>query len=109
MKSPVCAYDLKRGTLKDALEDFFPKLRKIKTENREYLERCAKCFLKGLCEQCPAKSWSEHGTLDTPVEYLCRNAHEQARFLGLLGENERGWEVENWKERINRIVISDTK
>ena len=33
----------------------------------------------GLCEQCPAKSWSEHGTLDTPVEYHCEMAHAQAR------------------------------
>jgi hypothetical protein len=57
------------------------------------------CFLKGLCEQCPAKSWAEHGTLDTPVEYLCDVAHAQAHWLGWLEENEHGWEVMNWKKR----------
>jgi MoaA/NifB/PqqE/SkfB family radical SAM enzyme len=68
--------------------------------NPDYLRRCAVCFLKGLCEQCPAKSWAEHGTLDTPVEYLCAVAHAQARCLGWLGENEHGWEVGTWRERV---------
>ena len=53
--------------------------------------RAASC--KGLCEQCPAKSWTEHGTLDTPVEYLCEVAHAQARYLGWLGEDEKGWKT----------------
>ncbi len=65
-----------------------------------YLARCARCFLKGLCEQCPAKSWMEHGTFDTPVEYLCRVAHARALDLGLLKEGERSWEVEDGRERV---------
>jgi len=97
-------YNLKQGSLKDALENFFPKLRKTKTNNSEYLSRCAKCFLKCLCEQCPARSWMEHGTLDTPVEYLCDIAHAQARFLGLLGKNEKAWEVKEWKQRIDNFT-----
>ncbi len=70
----------------------FPALHELRATNPEYLRRCAQCFLKGLCEQCPAKSWAETGTLDTPVEYLCEVAHAQARYLGWLGENEHGWE-----------------
>ena len=104
LRHPDCAYDLKKGSLKEALEDFFPKLRQMKTVNPEYLERCAKCFLHGLCEQCPARSWLECQTLDTPVEYLCRVAHEQARFLGLIGKTENSWEVSDWKNRINKLV-----
>jgi radical SAM protein with 4Fe4S-binding SPASM domain len=104
VRHPACIYDLKNGSLKDALTNFFPKLREIKANNSEYLKRCAKCFLKGLCEQCPAKSWAEHGTLDTPVEYLCDVAHAQARFLGLLGEIEKAWEVGNWRGRIDKFV-----
>lgn len=97
-------YNLREGSLKDALENFFPRIREIKASSREYLKRCAKCFLKGLCEQCPAKSWTESGTLDTPVEYLCEIAHSQARFLGLLNSSEHGWEVVEWKERISSLV-----
>jgi hypothetical protein len=77
--------------LSDALKQF-AALRDLRATNPEYLRRCARCFLKGLCEQCPAKSWAEHGTLDTPVEYLCEVAHAQARWLGWLGENEYAWE-----------------
>ena len=79
-------------SLADALERF-AGLRELRATNPEYLRRCARCSLKGLCEQCPAKSWSEHGTLDTPVEYLCAVAHAQARWLGWLGEGEHGWDA----------------
>ncbi|MFH0790098.1 MAG: radical SAM protein [Candidatus Omnitrophota bacterium] len=100
LRHPVCVYDLKKGSLKDALSGFFLKVREIKAANPDYLNRCAKCFLKGLCEQCPAKSWTEYGTLDTPVEYLCEVAHTQARFLGLINEVEKAWQIRDWEERI---------
>jgi radical SAM protein with 4Fe4S-binding SPASM domain len=72
--------------------DYFKNLKDIKASNPEYLRRCAVCFLKGLCEQCPAKSWAEYGTLDTPVEYLCEVAHAQAYWLGWLKNVEKAWE-----------------
>jgi hypothetical protein len=85
--------------LSEAL-DLFKNLKTLKATNPSYLRRCAVCFLKGLCEQCPAKSWVEHGTLDTPVEYLCEIAHAQARFLGWLKDGEKAWEVLDLKERV---------
>jgi MoaA/NifB/PqqE/SkfB family radical SAM enzyme len=90
--------------LRYALTGFFPMLREMRATNPEYLKRCAVCFLKGLCEQCPAKSWMEFGTLDTPVEYLCSVAHAQARYLGLVTEKESAWEVEDWRERVGRFT-----
>jgi radical SAM protein with 4Fe4S-binding SPASM domain len=107
VRHPGVAYDLKGGSLREALGEVFPLLRERRSVNPEYLARCARCFLKGLCEQCPGKSWAEHGTLDTPVEYLCRVAHAQARYLGLLAEGERAWEVENGAERTGRILAED--
>lgn len=103
LRHPGLVYDLKKGSLKDALTNFFPKIQKMKATNPVYLARCARCFLQGLCEQCPAKSWLEHGTLDTPVEYLCEIAHCQAKYLGLLGKDEKSWEVKDWKERIKNF------
>jgi radical SAM protein with 4Fe4S-binding SPASM domain len=103
LRHPEMTYVLKNGGLREALTNFFPALREYKAQNPDYLARCARCFLMGLCEQCPAKSWAEHGTLDTPVDYLCRVAHAQALDLGLLNAGERAWEVENWKERIKHI------
>ncbi len=115
LRAPETVVDLRAGgnetagdgvkaSLRRALSEFFPRQREQRATNPEYLRRCARCFLKGLCEQCPAKSWMEHGTLDTPVEYLCAVAHAQARFLGLIAAGENAWEVENWRERIARFI-----
>lgn len=100
LRHPETVYNLKKGSIKDAIQNFFPKMQEKAPKNQEYLKRCARCFLKGLCEQCPAKSWMEHGDLDTPVGYLCKNAHAQAEYLGLINKGEKAWEVGNWKERI---------
>jgi MoaA/NifB/PqqE/SkfB family radical SAM enzyme len=93
--------------LKYALTEFFPRVRSFTATNPEYLRRCALCFLKGLCEQCPAKSWEEHGTLDTPVKYLCQVAHAQARYLGLVLDRENAWELipEVWLARLNTFTV----
>jgi radical SAM protein with 4Fe4S-binding SPASM domain len=103
LRHPDTVYDLNKGSLKQAVSRFFPEVRKMKASHPDYLVRCARCFLKGLCEQCPGKSWTEHGTLDTPVEYLCEIAHAQGRYLGLLGEDELAWEIEDWRERIRNF------
>ncbi len=103
LRHPDVTHDLKKITLKDILTKNMPELKKIEAKNPEYLNKCANCFLKGLCEQCPGKSWSEHGTLDTPVDHLCKEAHHQARYLGLLKENEFSWEVVDWEERIKKL------
>lgn len=103
LRHPDTVYDLKEGSLAHAMREFFPKVRQLKAQNLDYLNRCARCFLNGLCEQCPAKSWMEHGTLDTPVDYLCEITHAQARNLGLLGGREMSWEVGDWRERVKRF------
>jgi radical SAM protein with 4Fe4S-binding SPASM domain len=102
------AVDLHKTNLGKALKELFPAKIGMRATNPDYLRRCACCFLKGLCEQCPAKSWAEYGTLDTPVEYLCSVAHAKARYLGLLGEHEHGWEIVNWKERVVKTTRDQT-
>ena len=103
LRHPDLVFDLKKGALKEAIASGFPRLKAMRATSPLYLERCARCFLRGFCEQCPAKSWAEHGTLDTPVEYFCRVAHAQARFLGLLMEEERAWDVRDSEERIQGL------
>jgi radical SAM protein with 4Fe4S-binding SPASM domain len=107
MKCPDFAYDLRNGSLQDALTYAFPRLREMRSTNGEYLSRCARCFLKGFCQQCPAKSWNEHGSLDKPVEYFCEVAHTQAEYLGLLQSGEKAWQVNNWQERLNNFLRKD--
>jgi len=103
LRHPQTVIDLRNASLAHVMVDLFPLLRGKKASNPEYLRRCANCFLKGLCEQCPAKSWTEHGSLDTPVEYLCDVAHAQARSLGLIAEHERAWEIADWHHRVDRF------
>lgn len=93
---------LPRGTSLITGLRFFSNLREIQATNEEYIERCANCFLRNLCEQCPAKSYSETGTLDTPVEYYCKIAHALARDFGWLGKSENAWEIKNWENRIRK-------
>ncbi len=107
MRHPETVYDLENGNIKDALERFFPQIRKMKAANTDYLEKCARCFLHGLCEQCPAQSWMEHGVLDAPVAYFCEVAHVQARWLGLIAEGEMAWQVKDWRERIRVFAGSE--
>lgn len=104
MRSPECVVNLHDMSIKEVLEEKFTVMRELRSTNHEYLRRCARCFLKGLCGQCPAKSWIEYGTLDTPVEYLCEVAHAKARFLGLVGEQENAWEIEDWQERVRAFL-----
>jgi radical SAM protein with 4Fe4S-binding SPASM domain len=99
LRHPATVFDLRRGSLREAFEGFFPALRERRATDPAFLVRCARCVLRGLCEQCPARSWTEHGTLDTPVEYFCDVAHAQAREIGLLRDGERGWEIDDWEER----------
>lgn len=107
LRHPDTVADLRRVSLRCVLEELFPRFREIRATDHEYMERCARCFLMGFCEQCPAKSWTEHGTLDTPVDYLCDVAHAQAISLGLIEKNEKAWLVSNWQERID--VFSQKK
>jgi radical SAM protein with 4Fe4S-binding SPASM domain len=108
LRHPATTYNLRTGSLKEALIKFFPRLKDLRAQNSDYLARCSRCFLHGLCEQCPGKSWMEHGTLDTPVDYLCQVAHSQALDLGLLRKGERAWEIKDWMERIRVFVERDS-
>lgn len=103
-KHPKTSYDLKQSSLEKAVKEFMPEILALEAKNKDYLARCARCFLYGLCEQCPGRSWTEHGTLDTPVDYFCQLAHEEAKQLGLISDNENAWEVKQWQSRVKDFV-----
>ena len=100
LRSPEFAVDVSRASILDAMQAF-ASLGDMRATNPDYLHRCARCMLHGLCEQCPARSFTEHGELDTPVEYLCQVAHAQARHMGWLSESEHGWDVPDWRGRLD--------
>jgi len=94
LSHPSCMYDLKKHSLKQGLEEFFPRVRDMRSDRKEYLEKCRKCAIFNLCLWCPAHSYLENGHLDKPVEYFCKVAHARARSLrraasGYAGRNSR--------------------
>jgi radical SAM protein with 4Fe4S-binding SPASM domain len=104
LRHPRTVYDLQKGSLRKAVTEFLPEVREMRAADPTYLERCGRCFLKSLCLQCPAKSWAEHGTLDTPVEYFCDITHAQAVSIGLLEVGEIAWTVADWSARVERLA-----
>ncbi|MCJ7483239.1 MAG: radical SAM protein [Thermodesulfovibrionales bacterium] len=103
LRHPDTVYDLKQGSLREGYETYLPRIRKIKATNPAYLNRCGACFLSNICQQCPGMSWIEHGDLDTPVDYICAITHTQARYLGIIGDTEKAWEVCDWEARISKF------
>ncbi len=79
---PHCTYDLRRGSLRDAWDHLAPRVLEMRSQEREFLEKCAACRLIDLCLWCPAHAHLETGRLDAWVEYFCRVAHARAGALG---------------------------
>lgn len=90
LRAPELCFDLSQGSIADAMRHF-KKLAALEASHPDYLQRCSRCFLKSLCEQCPARSWSEHGNLDQPVDYLCRMTHAQAEKAGIIEAGRKAW------------------
>lgn len=75
---PDTIYDLRAGSLREAWEEWVPKVRDIRSTNPEFLERCGRCSIFNLCLWCPAHAALETGALDGWVEYFCEVAHARA-------------------------------
>lgn len=91
LRHPETTYDLTKGSLRYAIERHIPQLRKWQIISAKHHEHCQRCVLLKACPKCPAKSWTETGTLDEPAEYYCRVMHEESLLLGVLRHDESGW------------------
>lgn len=78
---PDCIYDLKKGSLTEAWQNFVPRVRDMRSNRKEFLEKCRVCALINLCIWCPAHAHLETGKLDRPVDYFCEVAHARAEAL----------------------------
>jgi radical SAM protein with 4Fe4S-binding SPASM domain len=80
------AYDLRRGTFREAWDEFMPAV----LERKWDLDvPCRTCRLYALCGQCPGIAHLETGDARRPVPYLCRLAHRRAEAFGLLDEEPK--------------------
>lgn len=79
---PGCIYNWREGNLADAWNHFIPGILKMRTRNKQILEKCKTCHIVNLCMWCPAHAYLETGKLDEPVDYFCQVAHARAEALG---------------------------
>jgi len=77
-------YDLRKGSLKYAWENFVPQVRNMRSQCREFLDTCRKCELVNLCLWCPAHAHLETGKMDGQTQYFCEVAHKRAENIKKL-------------------------
>lgn len=82
LNHPNCTYDLRKGSLEDAWQNFVPKIRDMRSNNKRFLNTCRVCPIINLCYWCPAHAYLETGELDSWTEYFCQVAHERAKAFG---------------------------
>ena len=78
---PDYVRDLRKMSLMDAYNEIAENIINARSENKEFLNKCAKCKIINLCYFCPANSYLETGELDTPVDYFCENAHARQKAI----------------------------
>jgi radical SAM protein with 4Fe4S-binding SPASM domain len=74
-------YDLRAGTLREAWEQFVPRVRDLRSSSPEFMETCRRCKLVDLCLWCPAHAHLETGMMDGATPYFCSVAHARAALL----------------------------
>ena len=87
---PDCIFDLKKGTLTEAWQNFVLQVRDMRSNRKEFLDKCRKCPIINLCIWCPAHSYLETGKMDIPVDYFCEVAHARAEMLKMAGSKGGG-------------------
>ena len=78
---PDCTYDLRQGSVKEAWNNFIPKIRDMRSDDKAFLETCRVCPIINLCLWCPAHAHLETGRLDGSVPYFCEVAKARAKSL----------------------------
>jgi len=78
---PDCVYDLRKGSLLEAWEDFVPKVREMRSNRADFLAGCNVCPIINLCMHCPANAHLETGQMDAMVDYFCKVANARAGML----------------------------
>ena len=68
-------YDLRHSSFREGWNDVIPEILKLRPKANY---PCSHCELISLCGQCPGWAWLEKGSMEQPVEYLCRIAHLRA-------------------------------
>jgi radical SAM protein with 4Fe4S-binding SPASM domain len=81
MMVPSITYDLRHGSFRQGWESFQER---VVNRRRSHAMRCDSCAIAAACDSCPGWAGLEHGTLESPVDYLCEINHRRAEAFGSL-------------------------
>ncbi|MBN2320699.1 MAG: radical SAM protein [Acidobacteria bacterium] len=88
IKDPAMRYNLRRGTLREAWEEFIPSLADKVRGDPEYMNNCGACR-KTNCNWCGAYAFLEHGHYNSPIPYLCDTARAESKYMDDWKKNHR--------------------
>ncbi|MEW6532979.1 MAG: radical SAM protein [Thermodesulfobacteriota bacterium] len=80
VKDPAMRYDLRKGSLEEAWEQFIPSLADKVLGDEEWRTNCGSCEKRPHCLWCPVYGYLECGRYSAPVPYLCQVAEESRRY-----------------------------
>jgi len=72
-----CVFDLKKGSLADAWNNFAPQVMSLKSTKDSFKNSCGTCNIISLCPWCPAFSDLETGEMDNQIAYFCELAKKR--------------------------------
>ncbi len=77
---PSLRYDLRKGTFREAWEEFIPSCADKVHGGPEWRENCGSCESRASCRWCAVYSKLETGRYSAPIPYLCDVAGEGEKF-----------------------------
>jgi MoaA/NifB/PqqE/SkfB family radical SAM enzyme len=80
IKDPALRYDLRRGTFREAWDEFIPSCADKVRGGDEWRENCGACEKRADCRWCAVYAYLETGRYAARVPYLCTVADEARRF-----------------------------
>ena len=89
IKVSALRYDLKKGSFREAWEEFIPSLANKIRMTKEYLQNCGSCESRKDCRVCPVYGYLEHRDFNAKVESLCAVAQETRKFKDNWQKNHR--------------------
>ncbi len=89
IKDPALRYDLRKGSFKEAWDEFIPSLSNKIKATEEYKKNCGFCEYRRDCRFCPVYAYLEHRDFNHKVEYLCAVAKENRKFKDNWQKNHR--------------------
>ncbi len=82
LRHPDFCYSLVDSSLYDGLM-FVDRVSRVVHQRTDEKERCGECQIRGICRNCPANAFLEHGDFEGIGEYYCQISQEIAKVLGL--------------------------